>query len=53
MVLKIELSRVESGNQVIYHIKDGPEIAFVKEELMLIPEDTELSPDYSQKCPVG
>ena len=39
----------DSGNQVIYYFSDGPERAFVSEELMLIPEDTELPPDYVQK----
>ena len=40
---------VESpGNRVMYYLKDGPERAFVSEELMLIPEDTELTPDYVQ-----
>ena len=38
-----------SGNRVMYCQKDGRERAFVKEELMLIPEDTELPPDYVQK----
>ena len=28
---------------------DGPERAFVSEELILIPEDTELSPNYIQE----
>ena len=37
------------GNRVMYYLKDGPERAFVSEELMLIPEDTELPPDYVQK----
>ena len=32
------------GNRV-YYLLDGPERAFVSEELMLIPEDTELPPD--------
>ena len=36
------------GNCVMYYLKDGPERAFVKEELMLIHEDTELPPDYIQ-----
>ena len=32
---------VESpGNHVMYYLADGPERAFVSEELMLIPEDT-------------
>ena len=35
----------ETGNRVMYHLSDGPERAFVSEELMLIPEDTELPPD--------
>ena len=36
------------GNQVMYYLSDGPKRAFVSEELMLIPEDTELPPDYVQ-----
>ena len=38
----------DSGNRVMYYLNDGPERAFVSEELMLIPEDTELPPDYVQ-----
>ena len=38
-----------SGNRMMYFQKDGPERAFVSEELMIIPEDTELPPDYVQK----
>ena len=37
------------GNHVIYYLLDGPERAFVSEELMLIPEGTELPPDYVQE----
>ena len=37
------------GNHVMYYLRDGPERAFVSEELMLIPEDTEMPPDYVQK----
>ena len=37
------------GNHVMYYLLDGPERAFVSEELMLIPEDTELPPDYVQE----
>ena len=41
---------VESpGNRVMYYLSGGPERAFVSEELMLIPEDTELSPSYVQE----
>ena len=36
----------DSGNRMMYYLADGPERAFVSEELMLIPEDTELPPDY-------
>ena len=40
---------VESpGNRVMYYLLIGPERAFASEELILIPEDTELPPDYVQ-----
>ena len=39
----------DSGNHVMYYLKDGPKRAFVSEELMLISEDTELPPDYVQE----
>ena len=39
----------DTGNRVMYYLKDGPERALVSEELMLIPEDTELPPDYVQE----
>ena len=38
-----------TGNRVMYYLLDGPGRAFVSEELMLIPEDTELPPDYVQE----
>ena len=38
----------DPGNRVMYYLADGPERAFVSEELMLIPEDTELPPNYVQ-----
>ena len=37
------------GNCVMYYLLNGPERAFVSEELMLIPEDTELPPNYVQE----
>ena len=37
------------GNRVMYHMKDGLERVFVKEELMLTLKDTELPLDYVQK----
>ena len=37
----------DAGNRVMYYyLSSGPERAFVSDELMLIPEDTELPPDY-------
>ena len=36
------------SNCVMYYLSDGPEKAFVSEKLILIPEDTELPPDYVQ-----
>ena len=39
----------DAGNHVMYYLLDGPEGALVSEELMLIPEDTELPPDYVQE----
>ena len=37
------------GNCMMYYLTDRSERAFVTEELMLIPEDTELPPDYVQE----
>ena len=37
------------GNRVMYYLLNGPERAFVSEELMIIPEDTELPPDHVQE----
>ena len=39
----------DSGNRVMCYLSDGPESVFVSEELMLIPEDTEIAPDFIQK----
>ena len=44
-----EKSWKNPGNHVMYYLRDRPERAFVSEELMLIPEDTELPPDYIQE----
>ena len=38
----------EPGNRVMYYLHEGPGRSFVREELMLITEDTELPPDYVQ-----
>ena len=45
---KLKESVENPGNRVMYYLLNGPERAFVSEELMLIPEDTELPPDYVQ-----
>ena len=34
------------GQRVLYYLAEGPQRAFVREELMLVPEDTELPPDH-------
>ena len=36
------------GERVLYYLRDGPKRSFVREELMLIPEETQLPPDYVQ-----
>ena len=32
----------------MYYLVDGPERAFIKEKMMLIPEDTEFPSDFVQ-----
>ena len=39
----------DPSNHVMYDLSGGPKRAFVSEELMLIPEDTELPTDYVQE----
>ena len=36
----------ESGNRVLYYLQDGSDRAFVSEELMHVPEDTQVSPNW-------
>ena len=38
----------DEGQRVLYYLRDGPKRSFVREELMLIPEETQLPPDYAQ-----
>ena len=39
-----------SGQRVLYYLTDGaPNRAFVREELMMIPEDTEVPPAWVEK----
>ena len=39
----------DEGQRVLYYLRDGPKRSFVREELMLIPEETQLPPDYVQE----
>ena len=41
----IKLLRTQ-GQRVLYYLAEGPKRAFVREELMQIPEGTEVPPDY-------
>jgi hypothetical protein len=34
-----------SGAPAVYYLEDGPQRGFVREELMLVPDSTELPPD--------
>ena len=38
----------EPGNRILYYLQGGPERAFVREELMEVPETTEKPPDWVQ-----
>ena len=36
----------DPGNSVWYYLQDGPDRAFVREELVHVSEDTQVPPDY-------
>ena len=36
----------EPGNRILYYLQDGPDRAFVREELMHVSEDTQVPPDW-------
>ena len=36
----------EPGNRVLYYLQDGPDRAFVRDELMHISEDTRVPPNW-------
>ena len=36
----------DPGNRVLYYLQDGPDRAFVHEELMHVSEDTQVPPDW-------
>ena len=38
----------QSGNRILYYLQGGPERAFVREELMQVPETTEKPLDCVQ-----
>ena len=38
----------EPGNRILYYLEGGPEKAFVREELMQVPETTEKPPYWVQ-----
>lgn len=48
---KYRLDRVvkESGNHVLYYLLNGPDRAFVRQELMHIPDDTQVPSDQVSK----
>ena len=37
----------EPGNHILYYLQDGPDRAFVCEELMHVSEDTQIPPDWA------
>ena len=39
----------EPANRVLYNLQDGPDRAFMCEELMNISEDTQVPPDWVSK----
>ena len=39
----------DPGNRVLYYLQDGPDRAFMREELMHVSEDTQLTPDWVSK----
>ena len=44
----IRLDRIvqDPGKRVLYYLQDGPDRAFVREELMHVSEDTQVPPDW-------
>ena len=38
----------DKGSRILYYLKDGPKRSFIREKLMLIPEDIQLAPDLVQ-----
>ena len=36
----------EPGSRVLYYLQDGSDRAFVREELVHVPEDTQVPPEW-------
>ena len=43
---RLDLVVQNPGNRVLYYLQDGPDMAFVREELMHVSEDTKVPPDW-------
>ena len=39
----------EPGNRLLYYLQDGPDRAFVCEELVHVPEDTQVPPGWASE----
>ena len=48
-IYDLERSVVENNQPVLYYIDRGPKRSFVREELQVGPDDTELPPDFLLK----
>ena len=47
-IYRLDRRDQEPGNRILYYLQGGPERAFVREELMQVPETTEKPPDWVQ-----
>ena len=43
-IFELSHSKVSPGQPVMYYLSGGPKRSFVREELQVVPEDTELPP---------
>ena len=48
-IYNLSRSVVSPNQPVLYYLLDGPRRSFVREELQVVPEDTELPPDFVLK----
>ena len=49
-VHRLGCSVAKPGEPVLYYLQDGPPRGFVREELLVVPPDTQLPPDGVLKC---